>query len=77
MAQVIIRNIDDQVLERLKQRASERKVSLEQSLRDILAEAARPSREERIQRLREIRAMTPPGPRTSGADLIREDRDSR
>ena len=44
MGQVVIRNIDDLVLERLKARAAEQHKSLEQSLRDLLTQAAKPSR---------------------------------
>ena len=45
MAQVLIRNIDEEVMERLKARAVAERKSLEQELRDILAEAAKPSRQ--------------------------------
>jgi antitoxin FitA len=78
---VIIRNIDDRVLKRLKARAMAQHKSLEQSLRDLLAEAARPSRAELLADLERIRAMTPP--RQPGAiyptaeQLIQEDRDTR
>jgi hypothetical protein len=50
-------------------------------LRDLLTEAAKPSREELLADLERIRAMTPP--RQPGVtyptaeDLIREDRDTR
>jgi len=77
MGQVIVRKLDDAVIAAHKQRARARGVSLEQQLRDVLAEAARPSREEIIADLRRIRAMTPKGPRIDSTDLIREDRDSR
>jgi len=79
MAQVVIRNLDDEVLARLKRRAAERKVSLEQSLREILAAAAKPDREEQIAILRKIRAMSPPLPPGAplAEDLIREERDKR
>ena len=77
MGQVIVRNLDDAVIAAHKQRAKARGVSLEQQLRDVLAEAARPSREELLQRLAASRALTPPGPRTLAEDLIREDRDNR
>jgi antitoxin FitA len=79
MAQVLIRNIDEQVLDRLKARAAAERKSLEQKLRDILAEAAEPSRAERLEEMRRIRAMSPPLPpgAPSAEDLIREDRDSR
>jgi antitoxin FitA len=81
MGQVVIRNIDDEVLERLKRRAAAHHKSLEQCLRDVLAEAAKPSREELVADLERIRAMTPP--RQPGVtyptaeELIREDRDTR
>lgn len=81
MGQVVIRNIDDSVLDRLKQRAASERKSLEQCLREVLAEAARPSRGELLAELERIRAMTPP--REPGVtyptaeELIREDRDSR
>ena len=81
VGQVIIRNIDDRVLERLKARAAAQRKSLEKSLRDLLTEAAKPSRTELLADLERIRAMTPP--RRPGAtyptaeELIREDRDMR
>jgi len=81
VGQVVIRNIDDRVLERLKVRAMAQRKSLEQSLRELLTEAARPSRAELLADLDRIRAMTParrPGVTYPTADeLIREDRDTR
>ena len=81
MGQVVIRNIDDRVIERLKARAAAQRKSLEQSLRELLSEAAKPGREELLAEIERIRAMTPPC--EPGADyptaeqLVREDRDSR
>jgi plasmid stability protein len=81
MAQVVIRNIDDRVFERLKARAVAQRKPLEQSLRELLTEAARPNRLELLAELERIRMMTPP--RQPGSDyptaeqLVREDRDSR
>jgi len=81
VGQVIIRNIDDRVLERLKVRAMAQRKSLEQSLRELLNETAKPSREELLADLERIRAMTPPRrPGTTyptAEELIREDRDTR
>jgi antitoxin FitA len=79
MAQVVIRNIDDDVIERLKARAAAERKSLEQKLRDVLADAAKPSRSERLAEMQRIRAMSPPLPPDAplAEDLIREDRDSR
>jgi antitoxin FitA len=81
VGQVVIRNIDDRVLERLKVRATAQRKSLEQSLRELLTEAARPSRAELLADIERIRAMTPrrrPGATYPTAEeLIREDRDTR
>jgi antitoxin FitA len=81
MGQVLIRNIDDDVLERLKRRAVAEHKSLEQSLREALAQLAKPSRAELLadlDRLRaEIAAQEPDGEYPSAEELIREDRDSR
>lgn len=81
MGQVIIRNIEDRVLDRLKARALAQRKSLEQSLRDLLTEAAKPSRAELLADLERIRAMTPPpkpdATYPTAEQLIREDRDAR
>jgi len=81
VGQVIIRNVEDRVLERLRARAIAQRKSLEQSLRDLLTEAAKPSRAELLADLERIRAMTPP-PKPgviypTAEELIREDRDTR
>ena len=65
MAQVVIRNIDDDVVERLKARAAAEKKSLEQKLRDVLTDAVRPSRAEVIEELRRLRETSPPLPPAS------------
>jgi antitoxin FitA len=81
LAQVVIRNIDDHVIERLKLRAAAQHKSLEQCLREVLTEAAQPSRAELIADLERIRAMTPArqpdATYPTVEELIREDRDSR
>ena len=78
MGQVLIRNIDDFVLGRLKKLAADKGLSLEESLRQALAQLARPSKDELIAEQRRIRAMSPPiKERPFAEDLIREDRDSR
>lgn len=74
MGQVIIRNLDDAVLARLKARAERAKKPLEQTLREILTEAARMDKEAALERMRKIRAMSPPTDIDATA-LIREDRD--
>ena len=81
MGQVIVRNLEDEVIERHRQRARGRGVSLEQELRDALRDAARLRTEERLRKIDALLAMTPELPegveRTPGWVLIREDRDSR
>jgi len=81
MGQVIVRNLDDAVIETHRRRARARGVSLEQELREVLGRAAKPTKEELLQEMREIAAMTPKLPpgrqRTPGWMLIREDRDNR
>jgi antitoxin FitA len=75
MAQVLVRNLPDDVVARLKAKAAQARHSLEQELRDILIAAARPGREEILADMDRIRAMTPKVPQTDSAELIREDRD--
>ncbi len=78
MAQVIVRNLDDQVVAALKRKAKLHGCSLEQELREILSQAARPTPEERVVIAARIRAMTPAGvAQTDSTELIRQDRDSR
>jgi antitoxin FitA len=81
MGQVVIRNIDDGVVERLKTRAAAQRKSLEQSLRELLTEAAKPSRTELTAEAERIRAMAPRRKKTgsypTAESLIREDRDER
>lgn len=78
MAQVLVRNLDEQVVQTLKKKAELRGCSLEQELRRIVTEAARLTTEEKVALIRRAQAMTPPGvPQTDSAELIREDRNSR
>jgi plasmid stability protein len=81
MGQILVRNLDDGVIRRLKQRASRENLSLEEAVRQILALAAqpdKPSPEELIAELNRIASMSPPITEPPfSEDLIREDRDSR
>lgn len=77
MGQLLVRNLDDAVVERLKRQAEARKISLEQLLREVLSAAAGPSRKAVVAEMDRIRAMTPKKLETSSTDLIREDRDRR
>jgi plasmid stability protein len=81
MGQVVIRNLDDRVLERLKARAAAQRKSLEQSLRELLTDAARRDHTELLAALERIRAMDPPqnsdAVYPTAEQLVREDRDAR
>ena len=77
MAQVIVRNLDEQVVSSLKFKAELHGRSLEQELRDLLKRAAELTKEEKLALVDRIRAMTPQRLETDSADLIREDRDTR
>lgn len=79
MAQVLVRNLDDAVVERLKARAAKAGRSLEAELRGILEAAAQQERDGWLGRVAAIRARTPPRPASVplSEDLIREDRDTR
>jgi plasmid stability protein len=71
-----VRNLDDSVIERLKAGALKADKSLEQSVREILTAAAKPSREEILAEMDRLREETEPVT-LDATDLIREDRDSR
>ena len=76
MAQVIVRNLDHGVVERLKLKAELNGHSLEQELREILSNAAPLTVEQKLALMRRSQAMTPKGVRQTPAEvLIREDRD--
>lgn len=75
MAQVVIRHLDAEVVTRLKQRAKRHHRSLEGELRQILAEAAMPSRRELSERARAIAKTLDGRWHADSTALIREDRD--
>lgn len=76
MGQILVRNLSDQALESLKVRAKRENMPLERLVRDIIHAAAKPSREELLERARRLREKYGLMPDDSTA-LIREDRDSR
>jgi antitoxin FitA len=70
-----IRDVDAKVHRKLAQRASDQGLSLTEYLRKELSQIAeRPSQSEVFGRLR---ALRPAKPGKTGAELVREDRDSR
>ena len=78
MAQVIVRNLDDQVVTALHLKAELHCDSQEQELRLTLTAAARLTPEERVGLARRIRNLTPTNAEQSdSAELIRQGRDMR
>ena len=75
MGQVIVRNLDDETIAALKSKAAMHGNSLEQELRGILAQAAKPGPKERLALADEIRAMTPGKRKSNSTALVREDRE--
>jgi len=74
MATIIVRNLDDEVAERLKLQARLRGTSVEQEARRVLTEGTKLSRKEIAAEAAAIRAQQPRSSVRS-VDLIREDRD--
>jgi hypothetical protein len=60
VGQVLVRNLDDDVIERLKTKADLKGHSLEQELRDVLTAAAPLTPEEKVALSRRIRSSSPP-----------------
>lgn len=77
MAQVLIRNLPDDVIERLKDRAAGKGHSLEQELREIVIDAAPLSTAERVAIIDHFQALSKRRPKRDATDMIRQDRDRR
>ena len=76
MPNVLIRDIPDEVVNELKQRAKSRNRSLQQELSDILVETARRPYDDIAKRAAEIKRKLAGKGRsfTDSAELLREDR---
>ena len=75
MAQVLVRNLEDDVVERLRSRAKASGTSLEEFARNALREAARPSRAELLAEIDRIRAASKPVPGFNSTVELRKLRD--
>lgn len=75
MGQVLVRNLDDRVIESLKTKAELKGRSLEQELRDVLTNAAPLTPGEKIALFHKIRATTPPLGNFDARAAIRRGRD--
>ncbi|MBA3446559.1 MAG: hypothetical protein H0T56_02930 [Pseudaminobacter sp.] len=77
MGSMVIRNVPDDVLRRLKEQAKAEGKSAEQLGREALAEKARPSREQIIEEIDAIRALSKPVDLETTLRIMREARDER
>ena len=75
MAQVLIRNLPDDVIETHRARAKAHGRSLEQELRDVIERAAPYTPDERLAVALRFQSQTPPGPRSDPIEAVREGRD--
>ncbi len=76
MGQVLVRNLEDEVVETFRRRAEAGGRSLEQELREVLRSAARPTGAELAVAAAEIARMTPVEVQrgSDSLDLLRDDR---
>jgi len=75
MAQVLIRNVDEAAIRRLKARAARKGTSLERELRTIIVEAARDDRAAARRRAAELRSALAGRRHSDSTVLIRSDRE--
>jgi len=75
MAQIIVRNLDDAVVKRLKARAKANGRSLEAEVRLILEQSSKVDMATARQHVMEIRKKLAGRKFTDSVELIREDRD--
>ena len=80
MGQMVVRQLDDAKLARLRARAKAERTSVEALARDAIHQAAMPTAEEKLAIARKMqawsrKAMVPGVKQTPGWELIREDRD--
>lgn len=75
MAQIIVRNLDDDVIKRLKKRAKKNKRSLESEIRFMLGQASSFSHEDALKLADRIRKRFKGRKLADSAELIREERD--
>ena len=75
MGQVLVRNLDDRVIESLRTKAELKGLSLEQELREVLTNAAPLTPVEKIALFKKLRAMMPPVGDVDVRAAIRRGRD--
>ncbi len=81
MGQILVRQLDDRDLDRLRARAKAMSTSVEALVREAIRKEAQLTVTEKLDLVRDMQshfaaARVPGTPQTLGVDLIREDRDS-
>jgi plasmid stability protein len=76
MGQILVRNLDETALKRLRLRADERHIPLERLIRDAIHDLARPTQDELLAEADRLRKAIGSVSGDS-TELIRRDRDSR
>ena len=74
MVDILVRNVDDEIAKRLREKSAQTGKSLSDTAQEALRLYVMPSKAELIAEARRIRAMSPPSPDSTA--LIREDRDN-
>lgn len=81
MADIVLRNLDDDLKEKLRRSAARHRRSMNAELREIVREALTQPRRGSVQTLRrlaaDIRALSVGRPQTPSEDLLRESRAER
>ena len=75
MAQILVRDLADEVVETLKARAREHRRSLQAEVKLLLEEAARVDRATGRRRIEEVREELAGRPMSDSTELVRELRD--
>lgn len=75
MGQILIRNLDDAVIRRLKQRAARHRTSAEEEARRVLTAGAGIDRDILIARLNAVAKANGPQTGPTSTELLRADRD--
>ena len=75
MVDILVRNVEDEVAKRLKEKATANRASLNDTAREALRRHVEPDKAELLREMDRIRAMSPYSDIDS-TDLIREDRDN-
>ena len=75
MAQILVRNLDDTLVEQLKKRAAENRRSLQAEVKSILEQSASVNMQAARELAASIRSQFAGRQMVDSVDLIREDRD--